>query len=479
MTLLQRSVQLIMRWEWLILLLVLPLLMFPSGGRGLALLAIPLLWVLRWVGFGRFIPRTPFDVALFFFLTTVLISLSAVFDITFSFPKIAGVVVGIGLFYGAVEFARRRKHGMWLLLLLIILVGTGMALVGLVGAEWTGPFTFLNSLGNLATTVTGRPIHIFGAVDGVVNGNELAGVLDWIAPLLIACTIGLWPRLARKNQLLLVLLILATLLSIFTLIATQSRGGIVGLALGILVMAAIASRRYRWLVLLTGVAVLALVLGVLAFRVPGTADPVGDTFGLNGRLEIWSRALFALQDFPLTGLSMNGFRRIVHLLYPLFTISPQLDLAHAHNHLLQAGLDLGLGGLIAYLALWLIAALLLWQSWRLAGGRHRRASSLPVLIIGLSGSLIAGWIFGIMDAISLGSRPGFVWWLLLALVVIVYDKSRAAADDEHSEHYYRRKRKRRRTRPESSPPIATPAAPPEAAETDLDLDIPEFDGYSW
>ncbi len=470
--------QTIIHWEWLILLLVLPLLMFPSGGRGLALLVIPLLWLFRWVGFGRFFPRTPLDVALFFFLLMVLVSLSAVFDITLSFPKIAGVVVGIGLFYGAVEFARRRKHGVWLILILLILVGMGMALVGLIGAEWSGPFRFLN---NIATTLTGGRIHILGAVDGVVNSNELAGALDWITPLLLACSIGLWPRLARNNRLALLLLLAVTVLSILTLIATQSRGGIVGLALSVLVMAAIASRRYRWLILLAGVAVLALVIGVLAFRVPGTADPVGDTFGVQGRLEIWSRALFALQDFPLTGLGMNGFRRVVHLLYPLFTISPQLDLAHAHNHLLQAGLDLGLGGLIAYLALWLLAAYLLWQSWLLVGERRKRASSLPILIIGLSGSLTAGWVFGMMDAISLGSRPGFVWWLLLALVVVVYDKSQAAAAADDGEghgrhgHHYRRKRKRRRITPTSSPP----APVQDTADNDLDLDIPEFDGYSW
>jgi hypothetical protein len=172
---------------------------------------------------------------------------------------------------------------------------------------------------------------------------------------------------------------------------------------------------------------LLLVIGVLAFRIPGTPDPVGDTFGLQGRLEIWSRAIFALQDFPLTGLSMNGFRRVVHLLYPLFTISPELDLAHAHNHLLQAGLDLGLGGLIAYLSLWLIAAFLLWQSWQHLQHVHRRNQPLHVLIVGLSGSFVAAWVFGIMDAITLGARPGFIWWLLLALLTSVHDHARQSA----------------------------------------------------
>ena len=37
---------------------------------------------------------------------------------------------------------------------------------------------------------------------------------------------------------------------------------------------------------------------------------------------------------------MNTFRHVVHLLYPLFTISPDIDFGHAHNEFLQAAIDL-------------------------------------------------------------------------------------------------------------------------------------------
>ena len=73
------------------------------------------------------------------------------------------------------------------------------------------------------------------------------------------------------------------------------------------------------------------------------------TSGLDGRLEIWSRALYAIQDFPFTGLGFGTFEQVVAVLYPLF-LNPAGTVPHAHNLFLQVAVDLGLPGLVAYLA---------------------------------------------------------------------------------------------------------------------------------
>ena len=49
---------------------------------------------------------------------------------------------------------------------------------------------------------------------------------------------------------------------------------------------------------------------------------------------------------------MNAFRKVMPVLYPMFLSSPDFDMAHAHNHLLQVAIDLGIPGLVAYFALW-------------------------------------------------------------------------------------------------------------------------------
>lgn len=150
--------------------------------------------------------------------------------------------------------------------------------------------------------------------------------------------------------------------------------------------------------------------------------PVGSNVlslgSLAGRMEMWSRAVWAIQDMPLTGLGMNVFRRAIYLLYPTFQISTAFDLGHAHNEILQAALDLGLPGLVGFLALYIGAVGML--------VREMRGSGLwRLLAIGLLGGLLAHFLFGITDAVALGAKPGFLFWWLLGMVYGVYELNRA------------------------------------------------------
>src|SRR5438477_7439531 len=90
------------------------------------------------------------------------------------------------------------------------------------------------------------------------------------------------------------------------------------------------------------------------------SDSVGD-FAV--RVEIWSRALQVIHDFPLTGIGMGAFRTAVPALYP-YVISDPEKVHHAHNLYLQIGADLGLPGLAAFGALIIF---LLINSTRLLG----------------------------------------------------------------------------------------------------------------
>ena len=138
---------------------------------------------------------------------------------------------------------------------------------------------------------------------------------------------------------------------------------------------------------------------------------------LEGRVEIWSRAIYGLQDFPFTGMGMNTFREVVHVLYPLFLIAPDVDIGHAHNEFLQAGLDLGIPGLIAFIALYIGAFWMLADIWK----RTRNSQPLtPNLqrstVLGLGGGLSAHLLYGLTDAVALGAKPGVLFWMLLGLI---------------------------------------------------------------
>ena len=401
-------------WEWLLLLLLLPLPFLPRIFPGLVLIVIALLLIARKLTLGYFIPPTPYNVAILFLLLSLGIGLWATFEFGLSVPKIMSILVGIALFS---SIARSHKESaIWTIVGAFIALGMIMALVGLAGTQWPPPFAFLNRLSGLLPFAAHR---VLGTSGGFINANELAGVLCWLTPFMMALSIGLRRRLWRISPALYGFIVVSTLFAAFLLVATSSRGGMLAFGISIiLILGCFLNGRWR-LVLASGALISLLILFSYGRNLV-EVDIVGDTLGLSGRIEIWSRAILVMSDHPLTGVSVNGFRRVVHVLYPLFGIADEIDIAHAHNHLLQAGLDFGLPGLISYLALWIISAGLL-----IATFRHlirRRATHHPYysLVAGLAGSLLAGWIFGLFDAIALGARPSFMWWILLGLTASVH-----------------------------------------------------------
>jgi len=401
-------------WGWAILLLILPLPFLPPVFTGFALFLILFLIAIRRRTFGYFLPPTPLNLALLLLLGSLLLSYLVVFDTRLSLPKFTSILIGIALYFSVVHSSKERS--VWPIASTYIFLGISIAIVGLFGSEWPSPFTFLNTASELLPL---KRLEISGTVNGIINLNELAGVLCWVAPVLLAFSIGLRRNLIRRSFTLYILLLTATLFVIFLLIATSSRGGILAFSTGALLIAALYMTG-KWRLVLGSALIPGLIIILAYISNQSETNITGDALGLSGRIEIWSRALLAIQDFPLTGVGVNGFRQIVHELYPLFEISRDTDIAHAHNHLLQAGLDLGLPGMISYLALWLLSSVLLWATLRSLvrrGGDHHPYYALAA---GLAGSLLAGWVFGLFDTVALGSRPGFMWWLLLGMTVAVH-----------------------------------------------------------
>lgn len=446
------------RWHWVLLALTAPFLVFPSPSRSLALLVVPGLWIAAWVAGREPLPRTPLNATLLLMFFMVLVSTWATYDVAVSLPKIGGIVLGLGIFYA---FAREGQtpRGWWLGFLLFLGIGFGIAAVGLLGTHWITKIALLTPIvSRLSPRITGLP----GAEEGF-HPNGVAGALLWVIPSFLTFS---WLLLTRakdvrglfgrgKASVLILLTIGATLWTIAILILTQSRGGYIGLALTLPVLILIAlPPKWRWYSLVI-LALLAIVLGIAlashweAVRTWVTdsdlaADPALSLNSLEGRLEVWSRAIYGIQDFPFTGMGMNTFRRVVPVLYPLFLISPDTDIGHAHNEFLQAALDLGIPGLIAFIALYIATFWMLgrtWQSARVnaqsAPSDRRAAVSLTkpgdwfsvmgtspladprlvqVVVLGLGGGLLAHMVWGLTDAMALGARPAFLFWVVLGLI---------------------------------------------------------------
>lgn len=375
-----------------VLVLTLAALARPQWGV-FAVGGVVLLWAVRWLGSGRWSVRTALDWGV---AVLVVLALPAALwispDLSSSVAVAARLLLSIGLLYAV---ANSAVQGWRFLAAVAVAVGGGAALaaLGLVGAI------------RPAGQVIDLPQALVQlSVPFQIHANVLATSLAAVLPVAAALTVwGLpstWPPSVRP------LAGLATLVMATALLLTQSRGAMVGLAVAGAVMLGVRWRRLRWPV---GVAV---AVGVAVLALLNATQPGGWSAGLAGRQEVWRRALVAIADFPYTGIGMGLFDQVVPILYPYFLLGagPVAQASHAHNLFLQVAVDLGLPGLVGYLAVLLAAGGLLAWLWRGGDGGDRP------LVWGLIGSLVAVTAHGQLDAAAWSSKASPLLWLLLGLI---------------------------------------------------------------
>ena len=458
LTNIRRAAAFVDRYHWLVLLLAAPAFLFPSPARAPLLLVLPGLWLAAGVAGRPALPRTPLNAVLLLFSLMLLVSVWTTPDLAYSLPKIAGALLGLGAYFAVVRVTTEAPQPLapfWRLVWLFILSGGGLVAIGLVGIDW------LNKLPALAAISQKLPVFIRG-LPGAEEGfsaNGVAGVLIFMLPLQVALLIRtvlhqsprahwyqgdfsnsrywpkLWPwtlfadPLSRGPQLFIALQIFLLLLVGGLVLLSQSRGAWLGLAAGLLLMAAAMAwgeRRARWPLLA------AAVLGVAALLVVGGPQSLinlagrvaGNDIGAKviQRQALWSYGLLVIRSFPFTGMGLNAFRKALPELYPTVPLPAGFDITHVHNHLLQAAINFGLPGLVAYLGLWLGAAFALVKAHQASSDPWLRAAAL-----GLSAGLVAEFVYGTTDVIDTGAKLGLFFWLALALSISLYQVGSARA----------------------------------------------------
>jgi putative inorganic carbon (HCO3(-)) transporter len=410
-----RLARILVAAELPIVILIAPALLFPTPTRLVVLAIVPVLWLAARMTTGEVVPRTPLNVATSVLLVMVAVSLIATFDVRFSLGKVSGVILGVLLFWSVTRWLT-TPHRLYVGTAVFVLLGALLAIVGILGSEGSDKLVLLRA-------ITSSPPAVIRGVPGAEEGfnpNALSGCLVLFVPMQIALLAtgtlrrmtsmsmaGWSPRWVDAAQ----WIVLVT--TVGTLILMQSRGAWAGLLAAGVAFLMWHTPKTR-LAAAAGVgtaAVLWVLFGsasVLDRAVSRSGAGISDT--VSGRIDIWTRALYAIQDVPFTGMGMNTFRRVMPVLYPSQEIAAGKDVAHAHNHLLQVALDLGIPGLVAYLAIWIGTATLLVLVYRGAANRAHR-----VIAGGLGAGLTAHFVFGMTDAIPLGAKVGMLFWLTLAL----------------------------------------------------------------
>ena len=459
-----------------------PLFLFPRARYAWVGIVLGSMLVARGAIWGRFLERTPLDWAVGALGLMILATCFVVPDIEFSMGKIAGALYGILLYYAAVAVIRTERAiraGVYA----FVLVGVALAVFGIVGAMLLGPEqAFVRVLPGLTKYIPKHNWALPGAEAGI-NPNAVGGSLLWVIPLALflagamlgalggrpkneagattsegkddgradaagadmresritGTAVGGTPdSVNRESEVRLqphrqergrfgerwrhlgfIGLILASVVLLAALFLSQSYGTWIALILSVWLIG-LSPKRKAWslagaLVLCGAIyAIGPLRRAVAPLAITGTAG-TGETaptanvvrVKIEQRYGLWSAGVGAIRRAPVLGVGMNRLR-----------LDPGISFenAHAHNQFITTGAELGIPGLVAYIAILVGAGWMAWVVWKRSPDPWMRTAAL-----GLIAGQLAFHIFGLGDAITLGSKPGALFWASLALIAAMYN----------------------------------------------------------
>lgn len=267
--------------------------------------------------------------------------------------------------------------------------------------EYTSFWFFLNPPTDFFEEMDHRAPSFFA------NCNSLAGYLNLVLPFSIACWIlgeGRWKRLGAWS----------TVLSVVSLLCTQSLGGVVSFgAIVILGIFCFVKGRKKKLALLAAVAVLAAGF----YFAIGSLSPVHEgealAYDQSIRLILWGIAGNLFTHSPLIGVGWGNFTELYGSYVEGISWIPEGRFA-VHNLYLQLLAETGLVGFGAFFLLIFRAVQQALRQWRLAIEPLDKALGFGVL-----GAILAVLLHGSVDFLfHVSPQFGTLFWVLLALLVV-------------------------------------------------------------
>jgi putative inorganic carbon (hco3(-)) transporter len=404
------------------ILMCLPALVFPHQLpfelSVMSLAGLVLLALLGYVLTRRPVVPTPVDLPIWILLLLSPVSLLVTVDPSSSLPQVFKLIAGGALFYGIEGFASERPRVLRIIPWGICVLGAILAVIVLIGTQWGSELPgFLRTI----TTITTGRFRPFWKEEGYAgfNTNIAAGTLAMFLPVVVSYAVfpsGFKRRVSVLSVVLSGIAMSTAVLLCLLLLLTESWGALLGIACA--AAAVLASRGWRWSVVV-GMISLGLLIMLTTYASPERSGFVNAvmadvSFSADSRLELWSRAIYMMQDFPFTGIGMGSVRVVLPLLYPTFRLSPTIPMDHLHSVYLNTGAEMGLLGLIA-----LCAFLLGLLNFSLDALRNGNCDSLAPSVAGLFGTLIVFCVHGLTDAVTTSTWAHLVAWGLFGVGVAV------------------------------------------------------------
>ena len=290
------------------------------------------------------------------------------------------------------EWLSRCVLGVILSCTIVALYGIFQNFFGLAETTWQDSDMF--------SSIKGRVVSTFE------NPNVLAEYLIMVLPLMLAVFII---AKAPRNK---VFMLICMALSGGCLIYTWSRGAWLGFMIGVAIFMLMYSKKTlaAMLFCLLGIPFLPFVLPEIIIQRFTSIGNLGDS-STSYRVYIWEGVVSMLKDYFLTGIGIgnDSFK----LVYPAYALSGIETAPHSHNLYLQITVELGIFGLIVFLAL-----LFVWmQSCFTLHVNEKRGTRLisAAIFCGIAAVLAQG----MTDYIWYNYRVFLMFWLMLGLSAAV------------------------------------------------------------
>jgi len=362
------------------------------------------LWLGKMVLKGKLdFKSTPFDVGIALFVLLSAISILASPDRGFSFYNYYHLMGRYILIYylviNNIRSAAQIKRMIWVMLfsaLVVTLYGFYQYLFGIniSATEWVDGQQFPD-----------LKLRVFSTLE---NPNLLAGFL--VTMIAIGASMG-YKAVTIKGRA--ALFGLVTMFGI-CLLLTYSRGAWLSVLAVIGVYGMLCNRKIFWLLILLPVAVFFGHDAVLE-RIMSIINPTDTSSTL--RIALWESTIAMIMDKPLLGIGWGSYW-LVYPEYDFFINNAEVKIFHAHNMYLNIAAEIGIPGLITFLAL-------MYGHLRLALSVLSRtveswSSGLMLGIIAAIGGII---INGLTDYVMFNIQLSMLYWLLSGLIVVVWQQS--------------------------------------------------------
>jgi putative inorganic carbon (hco3(-)) transporter len=237
------------------------------------------------------------------------------------------------------------------------------------------------------------------------NPNLLAGFL--VVIMAIATGLGLNTRLSSGKMLYFGLVLALG----GCLVLTYSRGAWISVLAVIAVFGVLYSRKVFWLLALLPVLVMLVGHEVFMERILSIMNPTDTSSTL--RLALWESTVAMIGDYPWLGVGWGAYW-LVYPEYDFFVLDAGTKIFHAHNMYLHIAAEIGLPGLVTFLAILGGHAYSAFVLVRRATDRWTTG-----LMLGIFAALLAIAIGGFTDYVLYSIQTAMFFWLLNALVVVV------------------------------------------------------------